>query len=312
MTKKDKISAKIEVLNTLGIEYRKTGNLDKAIRSFKDSLKRGPEVVETWLNLGYCYEDKKDFNKAINAYEKVLEINPNLDHVWFNLGICYGKKGDTDKKIECIKKAINLNPSEEKYREALGEVLIDAPSFTFDIFGRQFQEALETEEKNPEKWGFLAIMLEQRGDLDKALQACEKWIQLDPDNKLAQSRYWRILAILKSKEGDWSGVYDATQKALDLDKSDYYLWYLYGFACFYNQKPEDAKEAIRKCIELKPDDGDAWYFLALIHASKIEVEKSAECLEKAIQINPEYKAKFEQDKNFDTIRFFKAFQSLSK
>jgi tetratricopeptide (TPR) repeat protein len=55
-----------------------TGDLDKKIAAYTQTLSRNPNLAEAYLSRGNAYADKGDYDRAIADYEAVLRIDPNV------------------------------------------------------------------------------------------------------------------------------------------------------------------------------------------------------------------------------------------
>jgi cytochrome c-type biogenesis protein CcmH/NrfG len=59
----------------LGIMYRKSGQFDKALETFRRAAQDNPRHLNSRFNLGIVLEyDKKDFQAAIQAWEDFLKV----------------------------------------------------------------------------------------------------------------------------------------------------------------------------------------------------------------------------------------------
>ncbi len=64
----------------LGIMYRNTGEIDKAIEEFKKAAQLDPKHVNSRYNLGLVLlHDKRDMKTAIKAWEDYLRVDPNSE-----------------------------------------------------------------------------------------------------------------------------------------------------------------------------------------------------------------------------------------
>ncbi len=76
---KDEQVSPARALNEEGIRQGKLGNLDEAIRLFKEAAELDPDSGETYNNLGYAYYKAGDLDRAAEYFKKALEVDP--DHV---------------------------------------------------------------------------------------------------------------------------------------------------------------------------------------------------------------------------------------
>jgi len=74
-------------------------------------------LVLTYYNdTGINYRVSGDIDKAITAYRKAISISPNDEHLYYNIARAYIEKGKKKDAEECIGQALVVNP---KFREGL-------------------------------------------------------------------------------------------------------------------------------------------------------------------------------------------------
>ena len=150
--------------NNRGIDYRKEGKLDLAIKDFDKAIELNPEFAEAYNNLGNTYDDKGDFDKAIVNFNTAVKFKSDFVDAYVNRGVAYGKRDEFNKAINDFTTAIDLDPNHA---------------------GAYFNRGN-------------AYLL--KGDLEKAIENYDTSIKLDPDD--AQSYCHRGLARLHLKEWD--------------------------------------------------------------------------------------------------------------
>lgn len=77
--------------NVLGRGY---GQLDEAIKIFKEIIDEDPNFASAWENMGISYAIKKDFTNAERCLLHALELSPDNDNIKLNLYYMYLDKGD--------------------------------------------------------------------------------------------------------------------------------------------------------------------------------------------------------------------------
>lgn len=75
-----------EVLQNTAILYQKTGELDDAIRTYREAIAGKPDFAEALLNLGHALEASGDHGGARDAWVRALEIKPELARGYFLSG----------------------------------------------------------------------------------------------------------------------------------------------------------------------------------------------------------------------------------
>ena len=74
-------------------------------------------LILTYYNdTGINYRVSGDIDKAITSYRKAISISPNDEHLYYNIARAYIEKGKKKDAEECIGQALVVNP---KFREGL-------------------------------------------------------------------------------------------------------------------------------------------------------------------------------------------------
>ncbi len=79
---------------SLGCIYLSIGNIDGAIKAFREIYQRSPQAISALYNIGYALKTGGRIDEAIAAYQKVLKKNPQYDAAHLALGFAYLNKGD--------------------------------------------------------------------------------------------------------------------------------------------------------------------------------------------------------------------------
>jgi tetratricopeptide (TPR) repeat protein len=89
----------------LGNYYASQGNYQKAIESFKESIRLDNNNIDPYINLANCYGILKDYEKSIAVSKEALAKYPNHIKILQNLAVTYKLMGDEKKSEECLKLA---------------------------------------------------------------------------------------------------------------------------------------------------------------------------------------------------------------
>ena len=142
-------------------------------------------ISKGYMIIGNAYTGILQYDKAIEMYQKAAEYNVNdrlLSEINTNMGRAYFKKNNFDEAIKFADIAIELNGKDDKPYVVKAEALLGD--------GKK-EEAMETVLKAIEikPDSFLAynskgLVLEKSGELEEALVAFDKAIELDSYNKI--------------------------------------------------------------------------------------------------------------------------------
>ncbi len=107
-----------------GRKHYVAGDYDKAIEAFKEEVKKNP-TAEAYFNLGLAYGKTGQQEKEIAAYEQTIKLNPNVSSTYFNLRTAYNDIGQKQKAIAAFSDAIRLNPDYNKARYIVCKIYIE-------------------------------------------------------------------------------------------------------------------------------------------------------------------------------------------
>ena len=183
------------------------GKLEQAIKEYEKILKKFPNDTTIINRVGDLYGRVGQLQRAIELYEKIAEH--------------FDSDGFTTKAIAILKKVQRLDPQR------------------LDIFERlaalYFDQGLLVEAKR--EYQILADWYVKNGDLEKAIEAHEKLVDLDPNNHVSSLRLADLL--LRRKE---------TTSALK-------VYSRLGAVLLEAGKLNDAESLYRRVIEKDPPDG---------------------------------------------------------
>ncbi len=94
-----------------GRKYYATGKYDEALTSFLAALAKNQSDSQLLNDIGLIYKKKNNFAQAEIYYKKALGVKPNYAECLNNLGVLKGAMGDPLEGSIYLKKAIALNSS---------------------------------------------------------------------------------------------------------------------------------------------------------------------------------------------------------
>jgi tetratricopeptide (TPR) repeat protein len=204
------------------------GKLEQAIREYEKILKKFPEDTTIINRVGDLYGRVGQLQRAVELYEEIA------DH--------FTRDGFTTKAIAILKKIQRLDPQRLDIFERLAELYFD--------------QGLMIEAKR--EYQILADWYVKNGELEKAIEAHEKLVDLDPSNHVSALR----LADLLLRRGETTSalkVYERLgQMLLDAGKLD------------------EAERLYRHVLEQDPPEGD---FLLPVCKAFLEAGRSSVVLE---------------------------------
>lgn len=161
----------------LGLDYRKQGNLVKAIQSLEKSVILDPQNVSGKVILGWTYHLAKQEQKASQVLLDVLQIEPNNILALNALGIVYLVDGNLEKAVETHTKAAQLKSDNEIAHYNLSLAYHRLQEYKQAIV--HAQKAVTLEPNNPHPWVALAMIDWSQNNRLEAQKTYNKAISLD-------------------------------------------------------------------------------------------------------------------------------------
>ncbi len=170
-----------------GNKFYEEGKYEEAITAFKGFQEKTPEFIEVCINIGNCLLKMEKYDEAIVQYNKFLEAvqvkNEKIELQAQSLaaiGEIYVKQENMEKAQEFFMKSIELNPKDEILAYNVAEI----------FFGNNKNEEaakyyLVASQIKPQ-WGTpylkLGYVYLNLGDIPKAIEYFNKFMQVDPEN----------------------------------------------------------------------------------------------------------------------------------
>jgi tetratricopeptide (TPR) repeat protein len=133
-----------ENVHDLGMVYFQAGVYDAALHCLTEANKIHEKSTH-WNNIGRVYQAIKDFKQARKSYDKARELDSADPQPWYNLTVCFREEGNMQAAFDELKQIIKVHPQHLGSRSDLG------------------------------------LHLEQRGQIDEAIEQFEAALAIDPE-----------------------------------------------------------------------------------------------------------------------------------
>jgi arylsulfatase A-like enzyme/Flp pilus assembly protein TadD len=180
--RKDFAAAYIDLANI----YELQGLIEDALTVMETGYKNNPEKYRIISNYGFLLVKQGRLDKGIEFLQKALGIMDNDPEVWTHLGIAFTEKGEFQKALEHYGKALSLDGTNALIYNNLGFL-----HFTRFIKTKMredharavetFQRAVELDPQLASAYNGLGGAYKISGQLDEAIAAWEKSLELNPD-----------------------------------------------------------------------------------------------------------------------------------
>ncbi len=110
--------------STLGIYYRRIGDVERATRYLTATVEADPGNVRYLYNLATILSQQKRLDEAARVYERVIERDSDYLEARNNLGVIYWKKGNPDKAADQFEEVLCVNPGFANSYEPLAHAYV--------------------------------------------------------------------------------------------------------------------------------------------------------------------------------------------
>ncbi|MHC4628279.1 MAG: tetratricopeptide repeat protein, partial [Planctomycetota bacterium] len=265
----------------IGWTYRRLGQVDEAIRIWRELLAARPKDSRILNLLAGAYADKRMFDEALLTYDKSLGIDPDQKQARFSrakirrwigsyaesaeelhlladeypedspiryeLARCLVPLGRYDEAVKHYTKLVSAESGEPKYRLGLAKAL---------YLCEQYDQALEiaddilaADPSNLDALDFMADDAEFLGDYKRTCQFLESALVVDANNVPRLNRLGNCAANL----GDYPLVQKATEKSLRLTESQPTVRALYAHSLRINGHPDEAVKQYLALLACNPN-----------------------------------------------------------
>lgn len=239
-------------------DYLENNELEKAIRECELALQLKPDFAIPYNYLGIIYDEMGQLDKAMLNYGKAIELAPSFKEAWENM-----------QSVEAL--------LEDVFEGSATKIQLDyALKHAND---REMEKAMEACELAKETmptiaraYNNLGWVYETLGRLDLALNAYQKAIKLNSEQKTAWHNMERVEAVLE-KEFYESVAIQHLDQALEYANDG---------------EIEKALEECDKARPLLPNLPVAYNYLGLILHTLGQLEPAIDSYQKAIQFNPRF------------------------
>src|SRR5438445_1718484 len=154
--------------------------LDMAIREYREAVTLAPQDVRMRLNLGSAYYEQGILESAIAQYREALKLNTDDPYIHYNLGLALADQGRFEPAIAAYKESARLNPNDPLVRYALG-VVQETKGRVNEAIG-EFEAAVQLAPTMAAAHAKLGWLYYNKNQVPQALEHFEKASRHDPDD----------------------------------------------------------------------------------------------------------------------------------
>jgi len=192
--------------------HHRQERMDKAVKSYREAVKRDHAFVAARMKLGVAYQELGQLEMAIPQYREVLRLRPDEVMGHTNLACALAEQGKLELGIEEYKKALALNPLDAEVHFALGGLYENKGRR--DLAKRQYEEALRINPDFGPAATAIGWFFYEKGQMDFALDYFSQALKANPDDAQATFGVGRVYEEKRKPEM----AVQHYQRALTLEK----------------------------------------------------------------------------------------------
>jgi tetratricopeptide (TPR) repeat protein len=262
------------------IELQQAGDLEGAVRGYREFLAAHPKEVAVQANLGVLLAHLGRFDEAIQEYKKAVALDPQNADIARNFGLAYYKSGRIDEATREFSRAHEFEPDNVQTILLLADCRLRMGQ------NKEVIALLKPiEPQNPDD-SAIAYLLGTALIRDGQLQAGQE--RVDKILRKGDSAEARVmLGTQMFAAGDFPAAVKQLAGAIELNPSLPGLQGLYGQALLNTGDPDAAVEAFQKELASDPNHFEANFYLAQILMARSKWSEADPLVRRALLVRPE-------------------------
>ncbi|MEO6550094.1 MAG: tetratricopeptide repeat protein [Ferruginibacter sp.] len=227
-----------------GFAYGNSRQYDKAIESYTEAIKLGPDMAGAYMNRGFAYIMEKQYDAAIQDYSKAINLAPDNKLNYYNRGYCYQQKMLYDLAIKDLNKTISIDPAYALGYQVRGNIY--AAKMLHDLALQDHLKAITLDPGNSAHYYNAGVSYNAKRQFDAAISVYNQAISLKPDYVIA---YYGLGLSLSSKK-EYDAAILAFTKAINIDQNFLIAYNSRGLAYLFKGIYDFSVNDLKKAISL--------------------------------------------------------------
>ncbi len=285
----------------LGAVYFDKGDMESAIGSFKDCLKRNENFQPAIEKLLRAYQETEQLETAVNLLEQRVKEKPSAAD-YNTLGIHYYHQGAVNRAIDAFEKSVKLEPYHKAARNNLHQLFREKVYYALNA--EDFSAAIGIYNKiiqlNPLDSTTYMLMGDGYAHAEHyatAIQYYQKALELNPVSRLAKrglAQCYNNHGVTLRNSQKWDDAIAAYRKALEMQPKFHIARANLSDAFWQKansyRRSEHVDKAISAYLELQklhPDDTRISSLLGELYLKKRNFSAAVSAFQKAYKAEPD-------------------------
>jgi len=262
------------------------GNFEDAARHAQFAVGSHPKEPRYLAQVGYAHLCLGNYQAAENPLRRATLSTANDRYLWNNLGIVLRVKGDNAEARQCFERALALDPDYAAAREHLAQLddeSVAGSSAKSDSVSNPHTLSANVAAEFADPAYEPVLALEQAGEMQRAIAACEALLMVRPDDGAAPL----LLSRLYERVGDIGSAVDVLHAFLACHADEARTAGALGLVHLRANDFQKARALLERAVEAQPDHLD---FVVGLARALMGTERFAEAgpyLERACKLAPE-------------------------
>jgi tetratricopeptide (TPR) repeat protein len=270
-----------EARANLGAALAAAGQFDAAIAEDKRAMADAPDRVGVQKNLALAYYKKGDFVAARPEFEAVHKARPADLSVTMLLGYCEVKLGQGSEAVELLKPLERTNESNADFEFVLASALIEASR---QDEGLPKMERVARSTRSAEAYVIAGSTRMDRREFREARADLDAAIEIDP----AIPGLYTLAGQARDALGDTEPAASAFQSALRADPRDATANLYLGTIRLKRRDLDGARPLLELALQLQPQNRQAQLQMAKLDAMSGKNEEAVALLERLEKADPNW------------------------
>ena len=262
------------------MELQQEGDLEGAVRGYRDFLAARPNEAGVRSNLGVLLSQIGRYDQAIVEYKKALALDPGNAGIILNTGLAYYKSGRIGEAAQRFSKALQVAPGNLQTTLLLADCELRLGQ------NRDVVALLKPVEQQNADHPAVAYLLGMALIRDGQVEEGQKRVdQILRKGDSAEARL--LMGSQMFASGDFPAAVKQLAGAIELNPSLPGLQGLYGQALLNTGDPDAAADAFQKELVSDPNHFEANLYLAQILLARAKWSDADPLVQRALQVRPD-------------------------
>jgi len=262
----------LEILNSLAVDYTRTGYYDLAIQIFEQIQQIDPTFEPCYCNRIITYTEMGKHNLAEQMFYLAQQINPDCPLCYYNIGNSLFGRQNYKKAIWCWQRTALLEPTHPQINYRIAQA--HWADGNYDPAHEHFLAELRSNPGDIDVLLDFGLFLLELGHIDSAKEKFNRILELDPDFAAA----FHYLGEIALNTAQYDRAVELFQLAMTKDHKLPGPRYRLAQCALMAAQPAKAKELLLAEIHLGAEDSQLLISMGSMLLQIGESDAAAKCL----------------------------------